>query len=61
MVANAGIIHAGSLVESRRIIGASSISGKRGEEYLSAYCAFKFAVRGLMQSAGIVIIFVGFQ
>ncbi|KAG0697558.1 NAD(P)-binding protein [Suillus ampliporus] len=88
MVARAGIIHAGSLVEAttedwekifainargmflnykyaaqkmialnethkrgRRIIGASSISGKRGEEYLSAYCASKFAVRGLTQSA----------
>ncbi|KAG0697518.1 NAD(P)-binding protein [Suillus ampliporus] len=35
----------------RRIIGASSIAGKRGEEYLSAYCASKFAVRGLTQSA----------
>ncbi|KAG0696166.1 NAD(P)-binding protein [Suillus ampliporus] len=35
----------------RRIIGASSVSGKRGGEYVSAYCASKFAVRGLTQSA----------
>ncbi|KAG1722874.1 NAD(P)-binding protein [Suillus paluster] len=92
MVANAGIIHIGPLVETttedwekifavnvrgvflsykyaakkmialnethkrgRRIIGASSISGKRGDEYLSAYCASKFAVRGLTQSTAIEV------
>ncbi|KAG2138480.1 NAD(P)-binding protein [Suillus clintonianus] len=37
----------------RRIIGASSLVGKRGEEYLSAYSASKFAVRGITQSAAI--------
>jgi acetoin reductase-like protein len=37
----------------RRIIGASSIVGRRGEEYLSAYSASKFAVRGITQSAAI--------
>ncbi|KAG1717604.1 NAD(P)-binding protein [Suillus lakei] len=36
----------------RRIIGASSLVGKRGEQYLSAYSASKFAVRGITQSAG---------
>ncbi|KAG2138200.1 acetoin reductase family protein, partial [Suillus cothurnatus] len=35
--------------EGGRIIGASSIAGKKG----SAYCASKFAVRGLTQSAAI--------
>ncbi|KAH9949652.1 NAD-binding protein [Amylocystis lapponica] len=34
-----------------RIIGASSIAGKRGLKTLSAYSAAKFAVRGLTQSA----------
>ncbi|KAG0705065.1 NAD(P)-binding protein [Suillus ampliporus] len=37
----------------RRIIGASSLGGKRGQEYLSAYSSSKFAVRGLTQSAAI--------
>ncbi|KAG1804049.1 NAD(P)-binding protein [Suillus subaureus] len=37
----------------RRIIGASSLVGKRGEQYLSAYAASKFAVRGITQSAAI--------
>lgn len=37
----------------RRIIGASSLVGKRGEQYLSAYSASKFAVRGITQSAAI--------
>ncbi|KAG2138159.1 hypothetical protein BD769DRAFT_1701401 [Suillus cothurnatus] len=34
-----------------RIIGASSIAGKKGFASLGAYCASKFAVRGLTQSA----------
>ncbi|CCM01196.1 uncharacterized protein FIBRA_03244 [Fibroporia radiculosa] len=33
-----------------RIIGASSQAGKKGTTNLSAYCATKFAVRGLTQS-----------
>lgn len=33
-----------------RIIGASSVLGKKGNSKLSAYCATKFAVRGLTQS-----------
>ncbi|KII85534.1 hypothetical protein PLICRDRAFT_145303 [Plicaturopsis crispa FD-325 SS-3] len=33
-----------------RIIGASSVGGKKGFELGSAYCASKFAVRGLSQS-----------
>ncbi|EMD34709.1 hypothetical protein CERSUDRAFT_116897 [Gelatoporia subvermispora B] len=33
-----------------RIIGASSILGKKGAPGVSAYCASKFAVRGLTQS-----------
>ncbi|PCH44763.1 NAD(P)-binding protein [Wolfiporia cocos MD-104 SS10] len=33
-----------------RIIGASSILGKRGSKFVSAYCASKFAVHGLTQS-----------
>ncbi|KAG2138478.1 NAD(P)-binding protein [Suillus clintonianus] len=37
----------------RRIIGASSIAGKKGDEYFSAYSASKFAVRGLTQSVAI--------
>ncbi|OJA15482.1 hypothetical protein AZE42_06350 [Rhizopogon vesiculosus] len=90
MVANAGIIHTASLVETtttdwdkifatnvrgvfltykyaaqkmvalnethkrgRRIIGASSLLGKRGEERMSAYTASKFAVRGLTQAAAV--------
>ena len=35
-----------------RIIGASSIAGKRGQSLCSAYSASKFAVRALTQSAG---------
>ncbi|KAJ8593186.1 NAD(P)-binding protein, partial [Rhizopogon salebrosus TDB-379] len=87
VVANAGIIHTATLVETtsedwdkifainvrgvfltykyaaqkmvtlnethkrgRRIIGASSLLGKRGEERMSAYTASKFAVRGLTQA-----------
>jgi len=55
-----------------RIIGASSLAGKKGKStqwllclldlmfplghaFLSAYCASKFAVRGLTQSAGTVL------
>ncbi|KAF9459840.1 hypothetical protein BDZ94DRAFT_1300250 [Collybia nuda] len=34
-----------------RIIGASSVAGKQGEAYLTAYSASKFAVRGLTQAA----------
>ncbi|KAF8637685.1 hypothetical protein AX16_010760 [Volvariella volvacea WC 439] len=34
-----------------RIIGASSVAGKEGEEFLSAYSSTKFAVRGLTQAA----------
>ncbi|KAF9445073.1 NAD(P)-binding protein [Macrolepiota fuliginosa MF-IS2] len=34
-----------------RIIGASSVLGKQGVGYVSAYTASKFAVRGLTQSA----------
>ena len=32
--------------------GASSVYGKRGVSYSQAYCAAKFAVRGLSQSVG---------
>lgn len=39
--------------EGGRIIGASSLAGKKGLRSLSAYCASKFAVRGLTQSAAI--------
>ncbi|KAG1823958.1 uncharacterized protein BJ212DRAFT_1327383 [Suillus subaureus] len=39
--------------EGGRIIGASSLAGKKGLASLSAYCASKFAVRGLTQSAAI--------
>ncbi|CCM01236.1 uncharacterized protein FIBRA_03284 [Fibroporia radiculosa] len=35
-----------------RIIGASSQLGKQGQASASAYCATKFAVRGLTQSLG---------
>jgi NAD(P)-dependent dehydrogenase (short-subunit alcohol dehydrogenase family) len=35
-----------------RIIGASSLAGKMGLSVASAYCASKFAVRGLTQAAG---------
>lgn len=59
----------------RRIIGASSLVGKRGvyvhpwvltlhklfrtgEQYLSAYSASKFAVRGITQSAGMLSIYI---
>ncbi|KAF8555032.1 NAD(P)-binding protein [Imleria badia] len=34
-----------------RIIGASSLAGKKGHPFLSAYCTSKFAVRGLTQTA----------
>ncbi|KAJ6598175.1 hypothetical protein DFH09DRAFT_1131171 [Mycena vulgaris] len=34
-----------------RIIGAASVAGKTGYAFLSAYCASKFAVRGLTQAA----------
>ncbi|PIL30543.1 hypothetical protein GSI_07243 [Ganoderma sinense ZZ0214-1] len=34
-----------------RIVGAASMAGKRGFATLPAYCASKFAVRGLTQSA----------
>lgn len=33
-----------------RLIGACSISGHKGGDWVSAYCASKFAVRGLTQS-----------
>jgi len=36
-----------------RIIGASSIAGRKAGAYTSAYCASKFAVRGLTQSAAL--------
>ncbi|KAF8836787.1 acetoin reductase family protein [Paxillus ammoniavirescens] len=36
-----------------RIIGASSLAGKMGFPLLSAYCASKFAVRGLTQAAAL--------
>ncbi|KAH7920225.1 NAD(P)-binding protein [Leucogyrophana mollusca] len=36
-----------------RIIGASSLAGKKGHRFLAAYSASKFAVRGLTQSAAI--------
>ncbi|KAF8836791.1 NAD(P)-binding protein [Paxillus ammoniavirescens] len=36
-----------------RIIGASSLAGKMGMPLSSAYCASKFAVRGLTQSAAL--------
>ncbi|KAJ3981858.1 hypothetical protein F5890DRAFT_1416875 [Lentinula detonsa] len=35
-----------------RILGASSIAGRKAGFEASAYCASKFAVRGLTQSAG---------
>jgi len=34
-----------------RIVGASSVAGQRGEEYLGAYSSTKFAVRGLTQAS----------
>ncbi|KAJ6564634.1 NAD(P)-binding protein [Mycena capillaripes] len=34
-----------------RIIGASSLAGKQGQANTAAYCASKFAVRGLTQAA----------
>jgi len=34
-----------------RIIGASSVAGKQGGAFISAYSASKFAIRGLTQSA----------
>ncbi|KAG6847705.1 hypothetical protein H0H93_006426, partial [Arthromyces matolae] len=34
-----------------RIIGASSLAGRRGEGHLASYSASKFAVRGLTQAA----------
>ncbi|KAF8839044.1 NAD(P)-binding protein [Paxillus ammoniavirescens] len=36
-----------------RIIGASSLAGKMGTPLLSAYCASKFAVKGLTQAAAL--------
>ncbi|KIK92885.1 hypothetical protein PAXRUDRAFT_829565 [Paxillus rubicundulus Ve08.2h10] len=36
-----------------RIIGASSLAGKQGYPLLSAYCASKFAVKGLTQVAAL--------
>ncbi|KAE9401209.1 NAD-binding protein, partial [Gymnopus androsaceus JB14] len=36
-----------------RIIGASSLAGKQGGPFFSAYSASKFAVRGLTQSAAL--------
>jgi len=36
-----------------RIIGASSLAGKKGHASLSAYSASKFAIRGLTQTAAI--------
>ncbi|KAJ6615024.1 hypothetical protein B0H10DRAFT_1802174 [Mycena sp. CBHHK59/15] len=33
-----------------RIIGACSVSGKKGARMTSAYCASKFAIRGLTQN-----------
>lgn len=35
-----------------RIIGACSVAGKKGMPVASAYCASKFAVRGLTQAVG---------
>ncbi|KAJ7234764.1 NAD(P)-binding protein [Mycena haematopus] len=34
-----------------RIIGASSVAGKKGLAFQTAYCASKFAIRGLTQAA----------
>ncbi|KAJ7040939.1 acetoin reductase family protein [Mycena alexandri] len=40
--------------EGSRIIGACSVAGKRaGSPFLGAYCASKFAVRGLTQAAAL--------
>ncbi|KAI0949782.1 hypothetical protein AcV7_008450 [Taiwanofungus camphoratus] len=36
-----------------RILGACSVAGKRGDPRSAAYCASKFAVRGLSQSAAV--------
>ena len=36
-----------------RLVGACSIAGKRGDPRSAAYCASKFAVRGLSQSAAL--------
>ncbi|KAF8993610.1 NAD-binding protein [Cyathus striatus] len=36
-----------------RIIGASSIAGKQGQQHFTAYVASKFAVRGLTQNAAL--------
>jgi NAD(P)-dependent dehydrogenase (short-subunit alcohol dehydrogenase family) len=68
----------GTHKRGRRIIGASSLVGKRGmcvhpwvltlhklfrtgEQYLSAYSASKFAVRGITQSAGMLSIYIVFR
>ncbi|KAI9573054.1 hypothetical protein HD554DRAFT_1135302 [Boletus coccyginus] len=66
MVANAGVAFLGEMtstgldewervmaVNARRIMGASSIAGKHGHPLASAYCASKFAVRGLTQTAAL--------
>ncbi|KAF9223032.1 NAD(P)-binding protein [Gyrodon lividus] len=36
-----------------RMVGASSLAGKKGHAFLGAYCASKFALRGLTQTAAI--------
>ncbi|KAF9820717.1 hypothetical protein IEO21_01160 [Rhodonia placenta] len=36
-----------------RIVGASSVAGKQAVPMMSAYCATKFAIRGLTQSAAL--------
>ncbi|EJD06804.1 NAD-binding protein [Fomitiporia mediterranea MF3/22] len=36
-----------------RLIAASSIMGKQGSQNLTAYCASRFAVRGIVQTAAI--------
>ncbi|KAJ7267192.1 hypothetical protein C8J57DRAFT_1510303 [Mycena rebaudengoi] len=36
-----------------RLIAASSVAGKQSSPFLSAYCASKFAVRGLTQAAAL--------
>jgi NAD(P)-dependent dehydrogenase (short-subunit alcohol dehydrogenase family) len=35
-----------------RVVGASSITGLKGQPYTGHYCAAKFAIRGLTQAVG---------
>ncbi|TFL01759.1 acetoin reductase family protein [Pterulicium gracile] len=46
----AGLAMIASGTKNGRIVGACSFAGKRGSSMCGAYCASKFAVRGLTQS-----------